>query len=122
MAAPWISAELEPSTEFGGALGIAVLGSISAGIYRARMDTEVPAGLGDDLVHTATDTVGGALAVAGQVPADVAGVLRDRAFAAFTDGFTATAVVGAAILLVGALVSAVALRRVPPGTPSADRG
>ncbi|MEV5766799.1 MFS transporter [Micromonospora sp. NPDC052213] len=116
------SAISETSTEFGGALGIAVLGSISAGIYRARMDTEVPAGLGDDLVHTATDTVGGALAVAGQVPAEVAGVLRDRAFAAFTDGFTATAVVGAAILLVGALVSAVALRRVPPGTPSADRG
>ncbi|MFG3704292.1 MFS transporter [Micromonospora sp. NPDC047670] len=116
------SAISETSTEFGGALGIAVLGSISAGIYRARMDTEVPAGLGDDLAHTATDTVGGALAVAGQVPAEVAGVLLDRAFAAFTEGFTVTAVIGAATLLVGALVSAVALRRVPPGAPSVDRG
>ncbi|MEV4491967.1 MFS transporter [Micromonospora coxensis] len=115
------SAISETSTEFGGALGIAVLGSIAAGVYRARMDGEVPAGLGDDLTHTATDTVGGALAVAGQLPAEVAGVLRERAFVAFTDGFTVTAVVGAAILLVGALVTAVALRRVPPGTSSDDR-
>ncbi|MER7420978.1 MFS transporter [Micromonospora peucetia] len=113
------SAISETSTEFGGALGIAVLGSISAATYRAEMDNAVPAVLDDELAHTATDTVGGALAVAGQVPAEAAGVLLDRAFAAFTEGFTVTAVIGAAILLLGAFVSAVALRRVPAGrTPS----
>ncbi|MGW4501919.1 MFS transporter [Micromonospora sp. NPDC004336] len=115
------SAISETSTEFGGALGIAVLGSIAAGIYRSEMTAEVPAGLDEGLAHTATDTVGGALAVAGQAPAEVAGLLLDRAFAAFTDGFTVTAVVGAAILLGGALASAVALRRVPPGEPPAER-
>lgn len=114
------SALSETSTEFGGALGIAVLGSIAAGIYRAEMDAQTPAGLDDGLAGAAVDTVGGALAVAGELPAEVAGALLDRAFAAFTDGFTVTAVVGAAILLVGALASGVALRRVPAGTASTD--
>lgn len=114
------SALSETSTEFGGALGIAVLGSIAAGIYRAEMDARPPAGLDDGLADAAVDTVGGALAVAGELPTEVAGALLDRAFAAFTDGFTVTAVVGAAILLVGALASGVALRRVPAGTASAD--
>ncbi|MEU6076900.1 MFS transporter [Micromonospora sp. NPDC047074] len=114
------SAISETSTEFGGALGIAVLGSVSAAAYRAEMAGEVPAGLDDELAHAATDTVGGALTVAGQLPAEVADVLLARAFAAVTEGFTVTAVIGAAVLLLGAVACAVALRRVPAGTTPTD--
>ncbi|MDO3704620.1 MFS transporter [Micromonospora sp. C28SCA-DRY-2] len=114
------SALSETSTEFGGALGIAVLGSIAAGIYRAEMDAGTPVGLDDGLADAAVDTVGGALAVAGQLPAELADALLERAFAAFTDGFTVTAVVGAVILLAGAVASGVALRRVAAGTTPAD--
>ncbi|MFY1595226.1 MFS transporter [Micromonospora sp. WMMD737] len=114
------SAIAETSTEFGGALGIAVLGSISAATYRAEMETGVPPGLDGELAHAATDTVGGALTVAAQLPAEVADVLLARAFEAVTEGFTATALIGAAILLLGAVACAVALRRVPAGTTPTD--
>ena len=111
------SAIAETSTEFGGALGIAVLGSIAAGVYRTSMRDELQAGTPAELADAATETIGGAIAVSeGLSPTDGAALL-ESAFGSFTQGFTTTAVIGAAILIIAAAASAVALRKEPVSRP-----
>ena len=51
----------ETSFEFGGALGIAVLGSIVMAMYRSGIVDAVPPGLPADAVAAARDTLGGAV-------------------------------------------------------------
>src|SRR5918994_6442217 len=58
----------ETSSELGGALGIAVLGSIGSSVYRGQVADAVPAGVPPQTAEAARDTLGGALAVAGQLP------------------------------------------------------
>ncbi len=112
------SAIAETSTEFGGALGIAVLGSVAAGVYSASMHDELPAGTPAELAEAATETVGGAIAASeGLSPADTTAVL-EAAFASFTQGFTTTAAIGAGILVIAAAASAVALRKEPVSRPA----
>ena len=54
------SAISETGTELGGALGIAIIGSIGAAIYRSLMAGNVPAALPPDAAATAGSTLGGA--------------------------------------------------------------
>lgn len=54
------SSLLETGTEFGGALGMAALGSIGAAVYRHAMPVTAP--------EPARETLGGALAVATEMP------------------------------------------------------
>src|SRR5690349_8939039 len=54
------SALMETASEFGGALGIAILGSIGAAVYRATLGGSVP--------DTARETISGAVAVAEHLP------------------------------------------------------
>ncbi|GLQ55464.1 hypothetical protein GCM10010862_27230 [Devosia nitrariae] len=62
------SAIAETSSELGGALGIAILGSIVTAIYRSAMASAVPPGVPHQAADAARDTLGGALAVAQQLP------------------------------------------------------
>jgi MFS transporter, DHA2 family, multidrug resistance protein len=62
------SAITETSAELGGALGIAVLGVVGTAVYRGRMADGIPAGVPDQAAAVARDTLGGAVAVAGQLP------------------------------------------------------
>jgi MFS transporter, DHA2 family, multidrug resistance protein len=80
----------ETSSELGGELGIAVLGSIATAVYRAA----APAG--------AKDTIGAA------DPA-VLGAARD----AFTQGMQVASGIAAAVLVVAAIVAVTMLRRPP---------
>jgi DHA2 family multidrug resistance protein-like MFS transporter len=91
----------ETSAEFSGALGIAVFGSIGVAAYRrilAGADLpDVPAGAMD----AALGTLGGALAVAADLPTDAAAELLHAARAAFVVGLricAALSVVGSAAL------------------------
>ncbi|MDC0771142.1 MFS transporter [Streptomyces sp. HD] len=93
------SSLMETGGEFGGALGMAVLGSIGTAVYRH----EIPASAPD----AARETLGGALAVADQVPG-LATVARE----AFTSGMQGAAIAGAVVLAGAAVVASVALRRV----------
>ncbi|MET9494887.1 MFS transporter [Streptomyces sp. NPDC006552] len=93
---------LETGAEFGGALGMAVLGSIGTAVYRHGIPAGAPA--------EAHETLGGALAVAGHLPGDAARALTATAREAFTDGMQAASAAGAVLLLAGALLAAVALR------------
>lgn len=66
----------ETSFEFGGALGIAVLGSLVMALYRIRFDAGLPPGLATDAVAAARGTLGGAVGVARELGADGAALLQ----------------------------------------------
>ncbi|BCJ64748.1 MFS transporter [Polymorphospora rubra] len=102
----------ETGAEFGGALGIAVLGSVAIVAYRDGIGDSLPAGVPAGAADAATGTLGGAVAAAGGLPAELAGPLMQAANVAFTDGFKLAAVVGAALLFTTAVVVGVRLRRV----------
>ena len=93
----------ETAAEFGGALGIAVFGSIGVAIYRGAMAGNVPGGVPLDAAQTARDTLGGAIEVAGQVPGQLGAALIDAA----RDAFTAGMHVAASISAIGAIGIAV---------------
>jgi DHA2 family multidrug resistance protein-like MFS transporter len=99
----------ETGVELGGALGIALLGSLAAVVYRAGV--EVPAGLPPEAAEAARDTLGGAAAVAGQLPADVAGGLLETGRAAFSGGFHLSMLAGAALTVLCAVWTRRALTR-----------
>jgi DHA2 family multidrug resistance protein-like MFS transporter len=110
------SAITETSAEFGGALGIAVLGSIGTAVYRAQMAEAVPAGVPDQAAAAARDTLGGAVAVAGQLPERVGAALLEVAREAFTQGLHLAAAVSAAASLAFAILVVVLLRGVRPSS------
>ncbi|MTD99122.1 MFS transporter [Paracoccus sp. YIM 132242] len=85
----------EVSYELGGALGIAMLGSLMAGIYSANL--AAAGGWGPE----ATDSLDGALALAATLPAPQAGRLLDIANAAF-DRATGVVALTAGLTLLGA--------------------
>ena len=81
----------EAGTELGGALGIALLGSIGTAAYRSYAGDHLPA----DAVHgPAASSLAGALGQGGEVLA----VARD----AYVHGLHVAAVAGAAVLLLSA--------------------
>jgi MFS transporter, DHA2 family, multidrug resistance protein len=106
----------ETSSEFGGALGIAVLGSIGTAVYRSQVTDGVPAGVPPEQAEAAGDTLGGAVAAGEQLPDPLAAELLEAAREAFTQGLQITAVTSAAVLTVLAVVAAIVLRRVPAGS------
>lgn len=59
----------ETSFEFGGALGIAVLGSVVTALYRGGIETGLPAGLPPGALEAARDTLGGAVGAARELGA-----------------------------------------------------
>ena len=98
------SALSETSSEFSGALGIAVFGSLATSLYRAGMVGQWPDGLTAEAMAGAS-TLGGALTVADGLPAALAEPLRMAARAAFVDGLQAAAVLGTGIMVVSALLA-----------------
>jgi DHA2 family multidrug resistance protein-like MFS transporter len=100
----------ETSAELGGALGIAILGSIGTAIYRSEMAEALPAGIPAGAAETARDTLGGAVAVAGQLPDRLGEALTDAAHAAFTTGLRLTAAISALFAVVVAVLAATMLR------------
>jgi DHA2 family multidrug resistance protein-like MFS transporter len=107
------SALSETSSEFGGALGIAVMGSIVTAIYRGEVAGAIPAGVPEEAAEVARSTIGGAVSVAGELPgalgADVLGSARE----AFAHAFGTTAAISAVIAIGVALLAVALLRRVP---------
>jgi hypothetical protein len=90
------SAMNDTTRQVGGALGVAVLGSLLTTAYRAHLDPNVPA--------QARDSLGAAV----HVPSTH---VVDAAQQAFVAGMSTTSLVAAAIALGGALVAAILLPR-----------
>ncbi|NED98793.1 MFS transporter [Phytoactinopolyspora halotolerans] len=108
------SAVSETSQEFGGALGLAILGSIGVAVYRNQLSGTVPPGTPDAAADASRDTLAGAVSATGELPTGVAEPLLDAAQAAFTAGFHTVAVVSAALMVVVSGLMAVLLRHLPP--------
>jgi len=89
------SAMNDVNRQVGGALGVAIIGSIMSSVYRSGM-TETAAALPAHLRHAARDSIGSAHAVAQHLPAAAAQHLDAGAASAFTHalgiGFFAAAI------------------------------
>jgi MFS transporter, DHA2 family, multidrug resistance protein len=120
----------ETGSELGGALGIAVLGSIGAAFYRGKLIDGAPPGIPGEALAAARDTLAAALAVGEKLPGKLGLELVAAAREAFTSSLRLTALVSAVIVLGLAIATARFLRpaastsrkMAPPGDvePSAE--
>jgi DHA2 family multidrug resistance protein-like MFS transporter len=108
------SAMSETSAELGGALGIAILGSVVTAIYRGRTSGLALDGIPSEAVAAARDTLGGAAAVARELPANQGVAFFEIAREAFTAGVQASAAVSACLAVIAALLALGALRASRP--------
>ena len=102
------SAVSETAYEIGAVLGTAVLGSLLNLAY--RQGVQVPATLDPDATAQARSTLGGAVDVAGDLPATSAGDLLRSAAHAFDSGVTLTAAIAAVLSFAVALTAHRVLR------------
>ncbi len=102
------SALSETVSEFSGALGIALFGSLGTALYRRRLD--IAADVPDALAAQALGTLGGAVAAAAQMPGAPGQALLVSARAAFVDALQLAALVAAGIVFLACIVSARILR------------
>ena len=103
--------------EVGGALGVAVLGSVLASRYTGAISSTTAA-LPADAAHRAGDSLGGAVLVAQQVGGSTGGALLDAARTAYVDGFGLALMIAAVVAAAGAAVAAIWLRRAPSSRKS----
>ncbi|MFD7258929.1 MFS transporter [Streptomyces sp. NPDC059874] len=106
------SALLQTGQELGGALGVAVLGSIGAAVYRNSDSLDAPAGVPADALDQARETIGGALAAAGKLSGEASTSLVEAARAAFTTEVHAASVAGAIVMAGAAVYALIGLRAV----------
>jgi MFS transporter, DHA2 family, multidrug resistance protein len=95
----------------GGALGVAVLGSVVTTVFRSSVDSEVgelPTAAHRDEAHSG---LAGALGVARSLAGDAGPALAEAAREAFLDGLTIAALTAAAAVT----VAAISVRRLLPG-------
>jgi DHA2 family multidrug resistance protein-like MFS transporter len=112
----------EMSSEFGGALGIAILGSIGTAMYRSEVATTLPATVPAGATDAALSTLGGVTAMAAQLPDPLRLEVLRIAREAFTQAFALVSRICTAIALATAIVTAVLLRHVDqPGTEGSSR-
>jgi DHA2 family multidrug resistance protein-like MFS transporter len=104
----------ETSSELGGALGIAMLGSAGVALYRSMMNDAAPAGIPPDAMEAARSTLGGAVAAAGRLPDQVGAALLATSRDAFTRSFELMAIICTVLSLAAAVGTAVVLRRARP--------
>ncbi|WP_232788665.1 MFS transporter, partial [Streptomyces odonnellii] len=107
---------LETGQEFGGALGMAVLGSLGTAVYRRDLADSAPAGLPADALETARETLGGATVVAAQLPGKAGESLLGLAQEAFVHGMRIASAGGALLLIAAAVLAAALLRTAPRST------
>jgi DHA2 family multidrug resistance protein-like MFS transporter len=97
--------------EVGYALGIAIVGTAGAAVYRHAL--RVPAGVPAGAAGTARQNVAGAVSAARHLPATLGPGLVRSAYSAFDSGLHTVAISGAVILAGVAVVVAVRLRGMP---------
>jgi len=116
------AAVVETATEFGAALGIAVLGSVGVAAYRSQLAVSAPAGIPPAGLATARDTLGGAVTVAGQLPGRLGTGLLEAARTAFTHGLNNAALGAAIVMVLAGVASVVFFRGVRVESPPAAAG
>jgi MFS transporter, DHA2 family, multidrug resistance protein len=109
----------ETGAELGGALGISILGSIGVAIYRGEV-SHLPAGIPAEAAAAARDTLGGAVAVAQELPAQLSTALLAVAQEAFVRGMQVAAGISVAAAVGVAILAVIALRNVKSNTDAED--
>jgi DHA2 family multidrug resistance protein-like MFS transporter len=100
----------ETSSELGGALGIALLGTIGTAVYRGDVS--------DGLPPDARETLGGAVEAAERLPVAMRAELLDPAREAFTQALQVAATVSGAIIVAAAILVATIVRRADERAPA----
>ena len=98
------SAVNDTTRELGGALGVAVIGSVLSSVYTAHLTDAAAGRLPEQALDTATSSVGAALAVAQRI-GPAAEPLVTAARQAFVDGMVIGSRVTAVVAVLGALVA-----------------
>ncbi|MFD3919167.1 MFS transporter [Streptomyces sp. NPDC058595] len=108
------AAVLESGQELGGALGMAVLGSVGAAVYSREMADALPADVTAALpggeADAVRETLGGAAAAAARLPAEAGDSVLAAARDAFSHGMGLASVGAAVVMVAAALFSSVVLR------------
>jgi DHA2 family multidrug resistance protein-like MFS transporter len=97
--------------ELGGALGIAILGSVLSAYYRS--DLTLPKGLTSEQAGAARESVSGGVETGRHMTGGLGHQLVDAAREAFTHSLHTTTLIGGALMLAGAVTALVTLRNVP---------
>ena len=103
------SAVSETAYELGAVLGTAVLGGLLTALYRGSL--VLPGGLSPDAADAARETLAGAMHTADSLGGALGDALRDAAAHAFDSGVTVTALIGAGLVAIAAVVAATMLSR-----------
>lgn len=111
------SAISETFAEFGGALSIAILGSIGTAVYRTSMAAASLPGVPNDVLEAARRTLAEALQVAARLP-DAAGLVA-AAREAYVRAVDITATVSTLLSVGTAIMAGLLLRHLPPRGESA---
>ena len=117
------SAVNDTSREVGGALGVAIIGSMLSSLYSTNLDAKLPADVPTQVRDAADQSVGAALQVSAQL-GRVGAPLADAARESFVYAMSRASLVTAAVAVVGALL---AWRFLParaaaaPELPSSER-
>jgi DHA2 family multidrug resistance protein-like MFS transporter len=109
----------ETGAELGGALGIAIMGSIGVAIYRADLADRLPADVPAGAAAVARDTLGSAVAVAAELPAQLGAAVLEGAREAFVQGMQLSSAI-AAVVAVGLAILALRILRDAPAPSEAD--
>jgi EmrB/QacA subfamily drug resistance transporter len=105
------SAVNDTTRQVGGALGVAVIGSVASSLYRSHVADAVPAGAPPRVADQIKEQIGAALSIAERFDVPE---LATAARAAFVDGMQAGVLVAAGAALLGALFTALWLPARPP--------
>jgi len=109
------SALAETGAELGGALGIAVLGSLATAAYRSQVMANLPPEISAEMAHAVRETLGGAVATAGQLSGPLGQTLLDAAYHAFVSGLQLISLIGTVVMLGLAALTVTMLRHVEIG-------
>jgi DHA2 family multidrug resistance protein-like MFS transporter len=107
----------ETGAELGGALGLAVLGSVGTALYRSEVASALPAGIPAEEARSALDTLGGAVVVAQQLPDPLGQALLGVAREAFVQGLHLAAAISATVAIAAAILVILVLWRSPATSP-----
>ncbi|MEV1172144.1 MFS transporter [Nonomuraea sp. NPDC049784] len=101
-------------SDLGISLGIAIIGSIGAAVYRTRISGELPGGLPPEAVAASRDSLDGAVSAARGLPGELAAAVLAPAREAFAGGLNVAAVIAAVIAAGAAILALRQLRHIPP--------
>lgn len=106
----------ETGAELGGALGIAILGSIGTAVYRSELAELLPANIPAESAAVARDTLGAAVGEAARLPQDAGSALVETARDAFIQGMRISSIIATLVALAVAALAVTMLRHVRPGS------